>query len=256
MTLSIEQFAVSPCSNPELPLDEALARYSEMGFRKFEAFTSYTTSALDWRQDPAIYRQKAKGYGMEFVSMHLPPVKDDRDASLQDAIAAARFARGIGSRVVLFKATSRANYIAAAKPFLDATCGLGITPVLQNHFGTPISTLADFSEVISGIADPRMKTLFEVGHFHSAGVLWRDGYNLLKGSIALVHFKDQIGRTPVAFGEGEVDLRGMFRHMTETGYAGDYIVEMEAALRDTERSLQLLRDARIYIKNLIEEINS
>lgn len=256
MNLTLEQFAVSPCSNPELSLDETLARYSEMGFSKYEAFTSYTASALDWRGDPVAYRDRAATFGMTFVSMHLPPIRDDIDASLADAITAARFARAIGARVVLYKATSRRNYIAAAKAFLDAICDVGVTPVLQNHFGTPISSLGDFSEVISGINDPRMKTLLEVGHFHSAGVRWPEGYSLLKGSIALVHIKDQIGKEPVRFGEGEVDLPGLFRHMAETGYRGDFIVEMEATLRQTEKTLELLRDAREYIKRTIEEINS
>lgn len=254
--LTLDRFAVSPCSNPELALDEALARYADLGFRTFEAFTSWAGSALDYHQDPASYIERAKRRGMRFVSLHLPPVKDDRDESLNEAVAAMRFAEGLGVDAALFKATSRPNYIAAGKPFLDATAGLRPVPVLQNHFGTPITTLDDFREVIAGIGDRRMRTLLEVGHFHLAGVTWRQGWDLLGDSVALVHIKDMAGPKPVAFGEGEVDLPGLFRHLAAIDYGGHVVVEMEAARGDTERTLQLLRDARAYIQRVLEEIQS
>lgn len=251
--LTMESFAASPCSNPELDLDQTLSRYAALGYRKFEAFTSWAKSALDFTLEPEFYLAKARKCGMQFTSMHLPPINDDLEGSLAKAVAAAEFAKAIGASVVLFKASSRANYIAAGRRFLDATEGLGITPVLQNHFGTPISSLADFREVIEGINDPRMKTLLEVGHFHTAGVLWRDGWELLRESVALVHIKDQLGRTPVPFGQGEVDLVGLFRHMTSVGYPGNYVVEMEAAMGETERTIELLRDARVYLARALEE---
>ena len=253
--LTLDRFAVSPCSNPELGLDEALREYAKIGFRKFEGFTSWAKSALDWHKAPEEYLAKARAHGFEFVSLHLPPINDDREASLREAVQAARFARDLGAKVVLFKAASRPHYIAAAKPFLDAVAGLGVTPVLQNHFGTPITTLDDFREVVEGIGDPRMKTLLEVGQFHSAGVRWRDGWELLRESVALVHIKDQVDNRPVPFGEGEIDLAGLFRHMAAVGYTGDYVVEMEAARGDTERTLQLLRDARAYLERTLEEVN-
>ena len=98
---------------------------------------------------------------------------DDEGHSLDHAVDAARFARGIGATVVLFKANTRERYIAAAGDFLDRTAGFDIVPVVQNHLGTPISTLADYEHVLNRVADPRLSTLLEVGHFHSAGIGWR-----------------------------------------------------------------------------------
>ena len=81
--------------------------------------------------------------------------------------------------------------------FLDAIEGLGVTPVVQNHSGTAVSSLADAREVHEGIADGRMKALLEVGHFHAAGVLWPDACDYLGDRIVLVHVKDQVGKQSV-----------------------------------------------------------
>jgi sugar phosphate isomerase/epimerase len=242
----MENLVISPCSNPELSLEEALAAYSRLGFLKFEVFTTWVRSAFDIDSGPARYLEAADYYGMRYTSFHLPPIDDDLDASLARAIQAARFAKMVGAGIVIYKATSRANYVRAAQPLLDATEGLSITPVLQNHAGSPISTLEDYREVIDGIGDPRMRSLLEVGHFHSAGVSWREGYELLGDSIALVHIKDQVGAQSVPFGEGEIDLLGLFQHMRSVGYTGDYVVEME--VEDLENTLQYLEEALTYLR--------
>jgi sugar phosphate isomerase/epimerase len=242
----LERLVASPCCNPEMSLDEALGAYSALGFRKFEVFTSWARSAFDIDGDPGVYRERGERYGMPFISLHLPPVGDDLDATLERAVKAARFAKAVGAGIVLFKATSRANYIRSARPFLDAIQGLEITPVLQNHAGTAISSLDDFREVLDGIGDARMKALLEVGHFHKAGVSWEVAYALLAGRIALVHIKDMIGPRSVPFGTGEIDLPALFRRLEDGGYRGDYVVEMEVA--DREHTLRYLREAIDYLR--------
>jgi sugar phosphate isomerase/epimerase len=227
-------------------LEEVLAAYSGLGFRKFEVFTSWAKSAFDIDADTACYRALGERHGLRFTSLHLPPVGDDQDETLARAVQAARFAAALGADVVLFKATSRPNYIRAARPFLDAVAELGITPVLQNHAGTAISTLEDFREVLDGIADPRMKALLEVGHFHKAGVPWQAGCDLLGDRIALVHVKDMIGGQSVPFGTGEIELPALFRHLRAAGYDGDYVVEIEVA--DRENTLRYLQEAIGYLQ--------
>lgn len=246
MSYTVNNVIVSPCSNPEMELEPALEAYSALGYRKFEAFTSWCKSALDYSQDPRVYQDLAKRFGMRFASMHLPAINDNLEESLQKAIQAAKFASALGICVVLYKANSRENYIRGAKAFLDATAELTTVPVLQNHAGSPITTLDDFKEVIDGIADSRMKTLLEVGHFHSVGVSWKEGYDLLGESIRLVHIKDQAGSQSMPFGEGEIDLPGLFRFLGDAGYQGDFVVEME--VKDTENTLRYLGDALAYLK--------
>lgn len=242
----LDRFIISPCSNPDMQLDDVLDAYSSLGFHQFEVFTSWAKSAFDIDVDPAVYLNKGNQYGMTFPSFHLPPVNSDLELTLERAVRATKFAKAVGAHIVLFKADTIENFIKAGKPYLDAIEGLGITPVLQNHYGTAISTLEDFERVISGINDNRMKTLLEVGHFHSAGVSWQQGYDLLGDSIAFVHIKDQIGKQSVPFGTGEIDLAQLFEHMESVGYTGQYVVEME--VEDSENTLKYLADAILYIQ--------
>lgn len=244
----MNNLVVSPCCNPEMDLETALSTYAEIGYSRLEAFTSWVKSALDYNVDPAYYLNLASKYGMSYYSVHLPRITDDLEASVKEAVKAAHFAAALGAEIVLYKADSREACIRGAKLFLDATQHLPVTPVLQNHVGTPIETIADFRDVINGIADPRMKTLLEVGHFHSVGVTWREGYELLGESIALIHIKDQIGTQSVAFGAGEVDLPGLFAQMKAAGYTGKYVVEFE--VKDRENTLKYLRDGLEYLRKI------
>lgn len=246
----MSRLAGSPCCIPKMPLDEILAAYAELGFVKFEAFTSWCASQLDVAADPAAYRALAERHGMRFGSLHLPPVGEDLDVG--PAVRAARFADELGAGVVLFKAASREVYIRSAKPFLDAldAGGIGVAPALQNHTGAPISSLDDFREVLDGIDDPRMKAVLEVGHFQRVGVHWREGAELLAGRIALVHVNDIADGRSVPYGTGEVDFPGLFAHLADTGYGGDVVIELELETRDddAERTLRCLGEALDYLR--------
>ncbi|MBU8902279.1 MAG: sugar phosphate isomerase/epimerase, partial [Victivallales bacterium] len=147
-----------------------------------------------------------------------------------------------------YKASDRSTYIKASAEFLNAIAEFGITPVIQNHYGTPVTTLGDFREVIENIDDNRMKSLLEVGHFYSAGVSWEQGYELLEDSIALIHIKDQVGRQSVPFTTGEINLHSLFEHMEKIAYTGNYVVEME--VKDKTNTLKYLQDAFNYINKL------
>ena len=186
----MERLVATPCSAPKWTLEEVLSAHAELGFTKYEAFIGWVKSALDLSADPAGYVELAGRYGMRFLSMHMPPVGDDVDASLAAAIEAAEFAAALGAEVVLFKATSRANYIAAGPGFLDALDDLRMTAVIQNHCGSPLHGVEDVLEVLEGVGDERLGALLEVGHFHQAGVPWDEAYAELQGRVALVHVKD------------------------------------------------------------------
>jgi len=251
--LTSDQLVASPACIPQWTLEQLLPAYAKLGFQKFEAFCTWCRSALDITQPPEAYLDLARPNSMRFTSMHLPPVTDDLEHSLEAAVATAAFAQAIGAGIVIYKADSRESYIRGARPFLDAlqARGIDVTPVLQNHKGTPITTLDDFRHVIEGISDPRMKTLLEVGHFQRAGVHWRDGYALLGDSIALVHINeiDDQGRS-VPFGSGRVDFAGLFERLSADGYSGDIVVELELETRqqDPQRTLDELENALAFVR--------
>jgi len=244
--MNLDDIVVSSCSLPEHDLPSILAVCREIGYRNFEVFTTWAKSAIDYHLDPAPFREQFESCGMRVHSFHLPPIGDDIEATLAESLAACRFAKALGAEIVLYKANSRPNYRAAGKRFLDGACNLGLVPVLQNHAGTAVSTLEDVREVLDGIADDRLKALLEVGHFHSVGIGWKWAYEQLKGRIALVHIKDQIGRQSVPFGNGEIDLPGLFARLHADHYQGKLVVEMEVA--DRENTPRYLADALRYLK--------
>ena len=244
----MDRLVSSPACIPQWQLDDVLTAYAEMGFRQFEAFSSWCKSALDPAADPKSYLSQAREYGISITSFHLPPINGkDYEATFKRAVAASRFAQELGAEAVLFKADTRETYIRAGRPYLDAidAQNIRVTPVLQNHKGQAISTLDDFREVIEGINDLRMKTLLEVGHFHRVGVKWREGYDLLKGSIALVHINEiNAAGQSVPYGTGEVDFTGLFSRLAKDEYGGKIVVELELATRDQDpqRTIQCLKD--------------
>ncbi len=262
MALTIDQLVSSPACIPQWALDEILSAYAQLGFRKFEAFCTWCTSALDIHQPVQQYLALARKHEMAFTSMHLPPITDDFDNSLEHAVATARYAQAIGAGVVLYKAQSRELYVRGAKPLLDRLEAqqINVIPVLQNHKGTPITTLDDFKQVIDAIADPRMKTLLEVGHFQRVGVSWQQGMDLLDQSIALVHINeiDDDGQS-VPFGQGRVDFQGLFAALSDRNYTGEIVVELELDTRktDAQRTINELANALTYLKQMgIKETQS
>lgn len=248
-----DRLVASPCCNPDMSLEHALAAYSALGFGKFEAFTSWVNSSLDPAHNPGHYRQLAANYGMRYLSFHLPPITEELASSLKQAHSAARFASDIGCSIVLYKAQTKQLYLEAAAPFLDGIAELGLTPVIQNHAGTPITTLEDYLEVREGIQDPRLRSLLEVGHFHTAGVDWQTALHHLGDSLALVHIKDQVGARSVPFGTGQIDLKALFHRLEERGYRGDYVVELELEGAGRDTILGHLKEGLQYLQKIFPE---
>jgi sugar phosphate isomerase/epimerase len=243
--MNLDDIVASPCSLPALSLPEVLAVLRDLGYRRFEAFTSWVKSAFDFRADPAVCREVLARHGFSVHSLHLPPVTVDRERTLADSVLAARFAKAVGAEIVLFKAATRELYVETAGAFLDATQGLGVTAVVQNHKGTALSTLDDVRAVLDGVADDRMRVLLEVGQFHSVGVPFRDAHACFGSRTALVHIKDQVGGQSVPFGAGEIDLPGLFELLDASGYHGKYVVEMEVA--DPDNTPRYLAEALTYL---------
>lgn len=228
------------------PLDEVLSSYSRFGYRNFEVYMSGRGSAFDLAKGPEPYLAKGRQYGLSFPSLHLTPLADDLEAGVALAIREARFAHALGVSVVNYRGESKKAAIEGAKPFMEAVGGLGLTPVIQLHEGRAIGTLEDVIEVLEGIGDRRFKALLEVGSYHALGVTWDKACRALEDDIGLVHVKDMVGEQSVAFGQGEVDLPGLFRHMREIGYGGYFVVEI--ANKDPENTNRYIGEALEYIR--------
>jgi sugar phosphate isomerase/epimerase len=248
-----DRLVSTPAFFPHLTLEPVLEFCSGMGFSKFEGFTEWATSKLDWRGDPEKPRHLAGSMGLRFSSFHLPTAKSDDD--LGDLMVASRYAAGLGAKVVLFKAASRELYGRVGRRLLDALSaeGLDLTPVLQNYHGGQIDTPDDYREVLQRLEhDQRMKALLEVGQFQRTGVDWRQGWELMDGRIALMHVNDIRDGRSVLYGTGEVDFRGLMRQVKASGYGGDIVVELELSTRETspKDTIEGVRQAVDYLEKL------
>ena len=197
-------------------------------------------------------------FGFTVTSFHLPLIKSaDVESGLQDAIAAARFAQGLGARVVLFKAANKAIYGQIGRRFLDAleTENIGVTPVVQNHKGTAITTLEDYREVFDLMSgDARLKAVLEVGHFARVGVSWHEAWETLGERVAMIHINDIKDGQSVIYGTGGVDFSGLFGAIKDKGYQGDFVVELELATResDPQKTLDGLGEAVAYLEAIYQ----
>jgi sugar phosphate isomerase/epimerase len=256
MSALSSRLVASPCCLPRHPLTELYPAYRELGFEKFEAFSSWATGSLDWRGDPEAARNEALRHGLEITSFHLPPITDSSGESLADVLAAARYAAALGARVVLFKAKRRELFAEAGRRLLEAveSEGLGLEVALQNHKGSAISTLDDYREVFSLMDhDPRLKAVLEVGHFQRMGISWQEGWELLDGRIALIHVNEIRQGRSVHYGTGEVDFAGLMKKIRHSGYSGNLVVELEVDGAPPEETLRGLAEARKLLNTLYEQ---
>ncbi len=253
------QLVGSPCCLPQWSYEALLPAYAELGFTKLEAFSEWANARLNWREPPATAAQKAEASGIAITSFHLPLIREENtEQGLENAVAAARYAEALGAGIVLFKAATKAVFDQVGEQFLDTLDRekIQITPVLQNHKGSAISTLEDFQEVFERLGnDPRLKAVLEVGHFQRVGVPWQAGWDFLGDRIALIHVNEIRDQKSVPYGTGEVDFAGLLRKIKSTGYSGDIVVELELETRDTQpqETLTGLRDAIALLTRLYAE---
>lgn len=230
-----DRLVSSPVYFPHWPLEKVLSSCHDLWFHKFEGFSEWVVSKVDWRGDPAAPRHLADSMGISFTSFHLPMIRGDEEAGIEDALIAAAYAAGLGAKIILFKAASKEIFARTTSRFLDGLdqAKLALTPVLQNHFGTAISTIDDYRQVFASIDnDPRMKAVLEVGHFQRANLSWERGWDYLDNRVALIHVNDIHAGRSVPFGRGQVDFRALMRRVISSEYSGDMVVELELANRE------------------------
>ncbi len=256
--ISPDNLAISSCSLPEPTLPEILNIARDLGYRKFELFTgTWANSAVDYHSDDIGYfRELSQETGVSYCSFHLPPFVEDEPQSLAEAVKAAFFAEAIGVPRFLVKGKTMRAFETWLPEFLERTEKLNAVPMLQNHAGTPITHPEHFIHLFDTIANPRLRAVFEVGMFLSCDVDWHEAHECLRDFIELVHIKDQIGTERVPFGQGQLDFRDLFTTLEKGGYQGDVVVEMEVCQRDTRRTIELLRDARRLLVEVLTQLHS
>lgn len=244
--LDFDRLVASPACNPDLPAEEAFAAYGRLGFRNFEVFTGWTKSAFAVGSQPGDYRAAAARHGLRLTSMHFPKVVPGDAASWELFTRAAQAAQALGVEQAILKCDDRPAYRESLPRQLDLLEPWGLTGLIGNHKGTALSRPEDVGEVLAAVPDPRLRVLFEVGHYEAVGVRWEDAYPALRHRVSLVHLKDMRDGRSVLYGTGTVDLPGLFARLDADGYTGRYVIEIEVreaggGTRPLEQALTHLR---------------
>lgn len=123
---------------------------------------------------------------------------------------------------------------------------------LENHYNSLFELREDYDRIFSEIDDPRVGITVDTGHFHSAGVDWKELIRSYSDKIYNIHLKDHVGTQSVPLGEGDVDLRGLVEELHKIDYDGALALELE--VRDKENVPRYCADSYTYMKAIIEEV--
>jgi sugar phosphate isomerase/epimerase len=248
----------SPCCLPGLGERELFSTYRALGFTKYEGFSVWPECKHPWTGDAEAAKQRAAEQGLRFTSYHLAPISEDVEKSFEDAVAGARFAERLGAEIVLFKAKTLELFESVGKRFLNTLKSerINVRPVLQNHAGSAISTLADFERAIAAFdGDPAIEAILEVGHFQRVGIHWKAGWDLLRERVALIHVNEIRAGKSVHYGTGEVDFAGLIQYVKSSGYTGNIVVELELpnSQTDVPETVRGLEQAIAMLRKLYAE---
>lgn len=247
---TFDRLVLSPACLPDLGLVEFCAVTRRLGFSKVEIFTEWVQSQVDVNAAADDYLEILHRYHVEVESFHLPKLEKGDGASLYRAKKGADMAAGLGARVVLVKGDSKEAYAEFGKALCDYCAEKKLTPVLQNHAGSPISNIDDVQQVLATIDHAALRVLLEVGHFAKAGVAWQDALDALKDKMAYAHIKDFPPDS--VYGAGEIDFGKLLDAIEASGYEGCYVVELEYRKTDatTEKIEDLLAQSLDHLKSV------
>lgn len=238
--------------------------FERTGYRYVEIFTTWTNSRLDSEtEDPKTVRSQLEQYELMLSSLNLNNLKagnkEERRAQLDAVRRGIDFAASLGTRIVNVKGGGRTD--EDMKALIEDTSSLaeyidGMTvdgePMilcLGNHLGNRLQELTDFQTVFQHVDHPQVRVLVDIGHFHSARTDAATIMTALSSRIGLVHTKDQIGKESVPFGNGEIDNPKLLALLSDLGYSGFLVVEIE--VEDKESIERYLADAKDYLEEFI-----
>jgi len=256
--------SASTCCVPHLSRDEALACFQRAGYAHLENFTTWTGSRFDPEtEDPSVVRKQLERYGLTLSSLNVTNLRAgserERRAQVDSAKRGIEFAASLGARIVNLKGGGRSQEdmealiegVSELAGFIDGmdVDGEPVLLCLGNHHGNRLQDRSDLETVLQSIDHPQVRVLVDIGHFHSSGVDSSGIIERFSKRIGLVHTKDQIGKQSVPFGSGEIDNARLMAQLTELGYGGFLVVEIE--VEDVENIERYLREGREYLQKLI-----
>ncbi|WP_052487428.1 sugar phosphate isomerase/epimerase family protein [Gordoniibacillus kamchatkensis] len=184
----------------------------------------------------------------------------DRDEEVESHIAMAQryiaiaqrlnapFVRGFSfwARTPFEEALPRiVSQIKRIAPYFEHA---GITFVLEFDPSVYASNARKVARIVDEVGSQAVRALYDPGNDMwdpDGEVPYPDGYDYLQGRLRHIHLKDAVktatGVEAVAIGSGQIDYRGLFRRLLDTGYDGYLVLETHYRLHAALTEEQLKR---------------
>lgn len=254
------RLAISTYLLDRLPIDERLARFAAMGYRRVEwiCFGGKSPDLREW--DAERFRALLQKHAMELVALYPRPINIHALEKLAESVEYIKIAidraeeLGCG-RIVFPPLLPRKayDYGKLADSLNELAAYIAARPIsicLENHHNWPLSTAEDYERLFEKVDAPQIAITLDTGHFTASGVDMPRFVERFRDRIRHVHVKDHIGAESVALGRGRTDNAAVVRKLREIGYDGYATVEIEP--HDPENLEQYVADAVGYCRDFLQ----
>lgn len=251
---------------------QAVQDISSLGFKGIQLRSNLLK---EYGSEPETVKDYLKQHGLEFpmFSSGNANINTGDDAAvIQVHVDHAKFVKAAGGHSMQITNSSRPKeglpssldlqtYGKLLNEIGKRTSDIGIQVVYHNH----MHQLGETPEEVEGImanCDPgHVKLLLDVAHYYQGGGDPVKAIATYKDRISALHLKDvrksagsSAGYTFVELGQGDVDLKGVFKALQQIQFKGWGIVELDSVpdkartpLQCAEISLKYLQSANINV---------
>ena len=232
----------------DLPLEQAVHRIADLGFRYFEFMTTPPHCwPRDWSAaDRRAFRRLYESRDLQLVSLNptyldlnlASPNPGFREETIRQLRETIQLAHDIGARIVVVPVGRKHGLIAPdpahlwtlVKTALDTLLvdceKLGITFGLENAY-TVIHTAAQMVQMCREVAHPNLRLVYDVANATMVESPL-DGLDLVAKDLALLHLSDTDEKVwgHARLGTGVIDFAAVTAKVRQIGYAGPAILEI------------------------------
>ncbi len=238
--------------------DKALTELAEVGYKAFETFG--LTEHFDKVDE---FKKYLKGKGVELASVYCGGSfidLDKRDEEIENIVKTAEFIKEMGSdRIILGggRKKEEGNTEKDYKLFTEAiniigerAMEIGIKACYHPHWGTMVENREQLTKFLD-MTDPEVVFLCpDTAHLKKGGADPFEVFQTYLDRIAYVHFKDIKEGNFMELGEGEIDFPPILKLLTDAGYKGWLVVELDSTTRTPKESAQISKKYLEEVLNL------
>jgi sugar phosphate isomerase/epimerase len=230
------------------PLEHAVHRIADLGFRYFEFMTTPPHCwPRDWSAaDRRAFRTLYESRGLRLVSVNptyldlnlASPNPGFREESIRQLRETIQLAHDIGAGIVVAPVGRKHGLLAPGQPYLrdlvkralEMLLGdcekLGVTFGLENAY-TVIHTATEMIRMCRDLSHPNLKLVYDVANATMVESPL-DGLELVASDLALLHVSDTDAKVwgHARLGTGVIDFAAVTAKITKIGHAGPTILEI------------------------------